>query len=57
MPTIPLGQNRYETVVERFDGGITNDPRDLVGNVARMISNYNTQTIPRKMSPYRSWEK
>lgn len=56
MPVIPLGNNRFETVINRFDGGISNDPRDPRENVARMVSNYNIILNPRKMSPYRSVE-
>lgn len=49
MPTI-------ETKIDRFDGGISNDSRDQRENVCRVVSNFNTITNPRKMTPYRSSE-
>src|SRR3990167_6085464 len=45
-----------ETKINRFDGGITNDPRNPVGNVARIVSNFDVITSPNKMTPYRSSE-
>lgn len=44
------------TIITRFDGGITNDPRDTAENVARVISNFDILTDPRRMIPYRSSE-
>ena len=45
-----------ETKIDRFDGGITNDPRNPAGNVARVVSNFDVITSPKKMTPYRSSE-
>ena len=45
-----------ETKIDKFDGGIVNDPRDSRENVARIISNFDILTNPRKMSPYRDSE-
>ena len=45
-----------ETTINRFDGGITNDPRNPAENVARMMSNFDVLTSPNKMTPYRSSE-
>lgn len=44
------------TKIERFDGGIANDPRDPRGNVARVITNFDVLTDPRRMKPYRNSE-
>jgi len=41
-----------ETTINRFDGGITNDPRDGRANVARMISNFDILTDENRMTPY-----
>ena len=45
-----------ETKIDRFDGGIVNDPRDPREATARIMSNFNTISSPRKMTPYRSSE-
>ena len=45
-----------ETTISRFDGGMTNDLRDPRQNVARVVSNFDVLTNPRKMTPYRSSE-
>lgn len=45
-----------EQKVEIFSGGVTNDPRDTSVGVARMISNFDVLTDPRRMIPYRSSE-
>ena len=45
-----------ETKIEKFDGGIVNDPRDPRRNTARVVSNFDILTFPRKMSPYRQSE-
>lgn len=45
-----------ETKINRFDGGIVNDPRDPRGNICRMVSNFDVITNPSKMTPYRSSE-
>ena len=55
MPQLKSGQE-YETRIDRFDAGITNDPRDLAQNTARIMSNFDILTSPRKMTPYRSSE-
>lgn len=43
-----------ETQINRFDGGIDNDPLSPVTNVANMISNFNNRDNPRQLKPYRS---
>ena len=48
--------NIRETYLDRFDGGLVNDPRDPRGNVCRMVSNYDVITNPRKMTPYHQTE-
>ena len=45
-----------ETIISRFDGGITNDPRDPASNVARMVANFDVINHPHKMVPYRESE-
>ena len=45
-----------ETKIDRFDGGIVNDPRDPREATARIMSNFNTISSPHKMTPYRSSE-
>lgn len=45
-----------ETIVSRFDGGITNNPRDPASNVARMVTNFDILTNPHKLIPYRDSE-
>ena len=45
-----------ETIINRFDGGIVNDPRDPAENTARIVSNFDIITNPRKMTPYRDSE-
>lgn len=47
---------RVETTINRFDGGIDNDPRAPFEGSARMISHFDTYTNPRKLIPYRSTE-
>ena len=49
MPTI-------KTKLDRFDGGIANDPRDPRENTCRAVTNFDIFTNPRKMTPYRSSE-
>ena len=44
-----------ETKINRFDGGIENDPRDSRENSCRVVSNFDL-TNPHKMTPYRSSE-
>lgn len=48
--------NIIETTINRFDGGVINDPRDPQENTARVVSNFDVLTSPRKMTPYRSSE-
>lgn len=45
-----------ETIIDRFDGGISNDPRDPRENVCQMVGNFDINTNPRKMTPYISSE-
>lgn len=45
-----------ETKIDTFNGGIVNDPRDSRSNVARVISNFDAITFPRKLVPYRQTE-
>lgn len=45
-----------ETKLNRFDGGISNDPRDPSANTCRMVTNFDVITNPRKMTQYRSSE-
>ena len=40
----------------RFNGGMTNDPRDPNTNMFRVVSNFDVLTRPGKMTPYRSSE-
>ena len=44
------------TKIDRFDGGIVNDPRDPREATARMITNFDVLTNPGKMTPYRDAE-
>lgn len=44
------------TYIRRFDGGITNDPRDDAPGVAQMITNFDVFTDPKRMLPYRDVE-
>lgn len=44
------------TIINRWDGGIANDPRDAREGICRMVSNFDVFTNPRKMTPYRSSE-
>ena len=45
-----------ETTINRFSGGIENDPRDPRENTCRMVSGFDILTNPRKMTPYRDSE-
>ena len=42
-----------ETKIDKFDGGIENDPRDPRENTCRMVSNFDIFTNSKKMTPYR----
>ena len=44
------------TQIDRFNGGIVNDPRDRRENTCRIVSNFDIYTNPRKMTPYRNSE-
>lgn len=44
------------TTINRFDGGVAVDPRDPRDNVARVISNFDVLTSPKKMTPHRDSE-
>lgn len=44
------------TLIDRFDGGIVNEPRHPDRNVCRMVTNFDILTNPKKMTPYRSSE-
>lgn len=46
----------FEVKIDRFDGGITNDPLDTSENVARMVTNFDSLTNQRRLIPYRSTE-
>ena len=45
-----------ETKLNKFDGGIVNDPRNPRENVCRVVTNFDILTNPRKMTPYRDSE-
>ena len=45
-----------ETTINRFDGGIDNDPRSTRANSARIVTNFDILTNPHKMTPYRDSE-
>lgn len=45
-----------ETMINRFDGGIVNDPRDPRENTARVVTNFDILANPNKMTPYRDSE-
>ena len=46
----------FETKINKWDGGIVNDPRDPQENVCRVVSNFDILTNPYKMIPYRDSE-
>lgn len=45
-----------ETIIDRFDGGITDDPRELRGNVSQITTNFNALLNTRRLIPYRDSE-
>jgi len=45
-----------ETSLTRFDGGMSNDPRDTAEAKARVVTNFDLLTNPKKLIPYRSSE-
>jgi hypothetical protein len=48
--------NPVKTVINRFDGAITNNPRNNRENTARTVSNFDPLTNPFKLTPYREAE-
>src|SRR3990167_9755191 len=42
-----------ETKIDRWDGGVVNDPRSTRENTCRANSNFDIFTNPTKMTPYR----
>lgn len=45
-----------ETRIDRFNGGVVNDPRDPREATARMVSNFDALTNPQRLTPYRDSE-
>jgi len=45
-----------EQKINRFDGGIVNDPRSTSANTALMVTNFDVTTDAHRMIPYRSSE-
>jgi len=45
-----------ETKVNKFDGGIVNDPRDTRENTSSIVTNFDILTDPSRMIPYRDSE-
>lgn len=43
-------------IIDKWDGGIVNDPRNPAENVCRVVSNFNIFENPYKMVPYRDSE-
>jgi len=41
-----------ETIINRFDGGMVNDPRDTSEATCRVVTNFDVLTNPGKMTPY-----
>ena len=41
-----------EIKINRFDGGIVNDPRNPNENICRVVTNFDVTTNPRKMTPH-----
>lgn len=48
--------NIIETKINKFNGGMVNDPRDPTENTCRVVTNFDVLTNSYKMSPYRSSE-
>ena len=48
--------NTKTVIINRFDGGIVNDPRDRKSNAARMCTNFDALTNPRRLTPYHDTE-
>lgn len=46
----------FETKIDRFDGGMVNDPREERNDVCRVSTNFDLLTSSRKMIPYRQGE-
>src|SRR3990167_487824 len=45
-----------EIKIDRFDGGIANDPRDPRESTCRMVTNFDILTDPKRLIPYNSAE-
>lgn len=45
-----------KVIINRFDGGIVNDPRDTRENVCRMVTNFDILTDAHRLIPYQSTE-
>lgn len=50
-----MGRTFVQTI-KRFDGGIADDPRQPLSNLAAMVKHFDIFSNPYKMSPYRSTE-
>lgn len=46
----------YEVKINRFDGGISDDPREPISNVGSLIKHFDIFSNPYKLIPYRSSE-
>ena len=47
---------QIETIINKFDGGMVNDPRDPATNTCQVVSNFDVLTDVHRMLPYRSSE-
>ena len=60
LPIPPTTTNNMGKIINekinRFDGGMVNDPRSSASNVARVVTNFDTLSTPQKLIPYRSTE-
>ena len=45
-----------ETIIDEFDGGWNNDPRNGVKNKASAMGHFDTRTRPNRLTPYRGME-
>jgi len=46
----------FETIINRFDGGLVNDPRERVSNSSALCRNFDISTNPNKLTPYKASE-
>src|SRR3990167_7937588 len=46
----------FTQTIDRFDGGMTNDPRIQDFKYSQLIKNFDAHTYPQKIVPYRSSE-